>query len=37
MTEGEVLFRAGDRSTDFFVVLSGRVAVIDGFGPPTSA
>jgi hypothetical protein len=29
--EGEVLYRAGDRSTDFFVVLSGLVAGIDGF------
>ena len=26
------LYRAGDRSSDFFVVLSGLVAGIDGFG-----
>jgi thioredoxin reductase (NADPH) len=31
ITEGEVLYRAGDRSTDFFVVVSGLVAGIDGF------
>src|SRR4051794_20965835 len=30
----EVLFRAGERNCDFFVVLSGTVAVIDGFGTP---
>jgi len=29
---GEVLFEAGDRSSEFFVVMSGRVAVIDGYG-----
>jgi thioredoxin reductase (NADPH) len=29
---GEILFRSGDRSVDFFVVLSGRVAIVDGFG-----
>jgi len=27
----EVLFREGDRSYDFFVVLDGKVAVVDGF------
>jgi thioredoxin reductase (NADPH) len=31
---GEVLFRAGDPSSDFFVVLHGGVAVVDGFGSP---
>ena len=31
ITKGEVLYRAGDRSTDFFVVLSGLVAGIDGW------
>jgi thioredoxin reductase (NADPH) len=31
---GEVLFRAGDPMSDFFVVLHGGVAVIDGFGSP---
>ncbi len=29
---GEVLFSAGDRASEFFVVLRGRVAVIDGYG-----
>jgi thioredoxin reductase (NADPH) len=29
---GDVLFREGDESYDFFVVLRGTVAVIDGFG-----
>jgi thioredoxin reductase (NADPH) len=29
---GDVLFREGDESYDFFVVLSGKVAVIEGFG-----
>ena len=32
ITEREVLSGAGDRSTDFFVVLSGLVGGIDGFG-----
>jgi thioredoxin reductase (NADPH) len=32
ISEGEVLYRAGDRSTEFFVVVSGLVAGIDGFG-----
>jgi thioredoxin reductase (NADPH) len=31
-SEGEILFRAGDQSCDFFVVLSGTAAVIDGYG-----
>lgn len=34
LTEGEILFRAGDRSSDFFVVLRGRVAIVDGFASP---
>ena len=32
LTEGQVLFAAGDRASDFFVVLSGQVAVVDGAG-----
>jgi thioredoxin reductase (NADPH) len=34
LVEGEILFRAGDRSSDFFVVLRGRVAIVDGFQTP---
>jgi thioredoxin reductase (NADPH) len=34
LVAGEILFRAGDPSPDFFVVLRGSVAVIDGFGSP---
>jgi thioredoxin reductase (NADPH) len=34
LAEGEILFRAGDRSSDFFVVLRGRVAIIDGYQTP---
>ena len=34
LVTGEVLFRAGDPSSSFFVVLRGRVAIIDGFGSP---
>ncbi len=34
LVAGEILFRAGDPSSDFFVVLRGRVAVIDAFGSP---
>src|ERR671921_1048359 len=34
LAEGEILFRAGDRSSDFFVVLRGRVAIVDGFQCP---
>ncbi|HEV7461004.1 MAG TPA: FAD-dependent oxidoreductase [Solirubrobacteraceae bacterium] len=30
--EGDVLFREGDESYDFFVVLRGKVAVLEGFG-----
>ena len=29
---GEILFRSGDRSPDFFVVVDGAVAIVDGFG-----
>jgi thioredoxin reductase (NADPH) len=29
---GDVLFREGDATYSFFVVLSGRVAVVDGYG-----
>jgi thioredoxin reductase (NADPH) len=29
---GDVLFREGDSSYDFFVILSGRVVILDGFG-----
>ena len=32
LVAGEILFRAGDPASDFFVVLRGRVAVIDAFG-----
>jgi thioredoxin reductase (NADPH) len=32
LVEGEVLVRAGDRSSSFFVVRHGRVAIVDGFG-----
>ncbi|HEV7864085.1 MAG TPA: FAD-dependent oxidoreductase [Acidimicrobiia bacterium] len=31
---GDILFREGDVSTDFFVVLSGMVAVVEGYGTP---
>jgi thioredoxin reductase (NADPH) len=34
LVAGEILFRAGDPASEFFVVLRGRVAVIDGFGSP---
>jgi thioredoxin reductase (NADPH) len=30
--EGDVLFREGDESYDFFVVLRGKVAVLEGYG-----
>ena len=30
--EGDVLFREGDRECDFFVILSGTVAIVEGFG-----
>ena len=33
-TAGEVLFRADDRGYDFYVVLSGAVAIVDDFGTP---
>src|ERR1700694_5370342 len=29
---GEVLFREGDPESDFFVVLDGKVAIVEGFG-----
>jgi thioredoxin reductase (NADPH) len=29
---GEVLFREGDRSYDFFVILEGLVAIVEGYG-----
>jgi thioredoxin reductase (NADPH) len=29
---GDVLFQEGDRSYDFFVILAGRVMVVDGYG-----
>jgi thioredoxin reductase (NADPH) len=32
LIDGEILFRAGDPASEFFVVLRGRVAVIDAFG-----
>jgi thioredoxin reductase (NADPH) len=32
--EREVLFREGDERYDFYVVLDGKVAVIDGYGSP---
>ena len=32
---GQVLFRTGDRCSDFFVVVRGRVASIDAFGSAT--
>ena len=31
-TVGDLLFREGDRTTDFFVVLYGLVASVDGYG-----
>ena len=31
---GDMLFRPGDPTTDFFVVLEGRVAIIDDYGRP---
>ena len=34
LLEGELLFESGDRECDFFVVLSGVVAIIDGFRTP---
>jgi thioredoxin reductase (NADPH) len=34
LAAGEILFRAGDPTSDFFVVLHGGVAIIDGFGSP---
>ena len=34
LVTGDILYGAGDPSSDFFVVLGGRVAVIDSFGSP---
>jgi thioredoxin reductase (NADPH) len=34
LSEGEVLFDAGELDCDFFVVLSGLVAIVDAFGTP---
>jgi thioredoxin reductase (NADPH) len=34
LATGDILCRAGDPASDFFVVLRGRVAVIDGFESP---
>ncbi len=31
---GDVLYRAGDRDSEFFVLLSGLVAGIDAYGSP---
>jgi thioredoxin reductase (NADPH) len=33
-TAGEVLYRAGDLDCDFFVVLAGTVAMVEGYGEP---
>ena len=33
-TAGEVVYRAGDPDCDFFVVLSGRVALVEDYGGP---
>jgi thioredoxin reductase (NADPH) len=34
LAAGDILFRAGEPATKFFVVLSGRVAIVNGFGTP---
>jgi thioredoxin reductase (NADPH) len=34
LVAGEILCRAGDPTSDFFVVLRGRVAMVDRFGTP---
>jgi thioredoxin reductase (NADPH) len=34
ITAGEILFDAGDRTSAFYVVLSGRVAIVDAHGTP---
>jgi thioredoxin reductase (NADPH) len=31
---GDILFRAGEPANEFFIVLSGRVAIVNGFGTP---
>jgi thioredoxin reductase (NADPH) len=35
LEDGEILYRAGDRSSEFFVVLSGGIALVDAFGSPS--
>jgi thioredoxin reductase (NADPH) len=30
--QGEVLFQEGDKTCDFFVILQGKVAIVEGFG-----
>jgi thioredoxin reductase (NADPH) len=37
LEKGEVLFEAGQLDCDFFVVLSGTVAIVDGFGTPAES
>src|SRR5690349_13021389 len=32
LTAGQILFDTGDRDSAFYVVLSGRVAIVDGYG-----
>ena len=34
---GDVLFAEGDRDCDFFVVLAGKVAAVEGTGHPRNA
>ena len=29
---GEVLFREGDPQSDFFVIIKGKVAIVEGYG-----
>src|SRR5207253_1640117 len=31
---GDVLFGEGDRSCDFFIVVRGKVAIVEGYGTP---
>lgn len=35
LVEGQVLFDSGELNCDFFVVLKGRVEIVNGFGTPT--
>jgi thioredoxin reductase (NADPH) len=30
--QGQVLFQEGDKTCDFFVILQGKVAIVEGFG-----